>query len=52
MIIKLPITFIPFAGQKESKAVKTLSYTDKIKADRLVMAILLMLTIVGAIIVS
>ena len=52
MIIKLPIPFIPFARHKEVKVAKPLSYSDKIKADRVVMAILLMMTVLGAIVVS
>jgi hypothetical protein len=49
MIIKLPIPFI-YARHKEARITKPLTHQERIKADRFVMAILFLLTIVGTII--
>jgi hypothetical protein len=48
MIIKLSIPFL-YARHKEARIPKPLTYKERIKADRLVMAILFLLTIVGTI---
>lgn len=49
MIIKLPITF-GYARHKEAKIVQPLTHKDRIKADRLVMVLLFLMTIAGTII--
>lgn len=49
MIIKLNTPFY-LARQKEEKVTKPLTVKDKVKADRLFMMILLILTIVGAVV--
>lgn len=50
MIIKLhsPITY---ARHKEARVAKPLTVKEKVKADRLLMIILLILTIIGAIVI-
>ncbi len=49
MIIKLPIPFI-YAKHKEARIAKPLTHKDRVKSDRLVMAIIFLLTIIGSII--
>lgn len=49
MIIKLN-TPLYLASQKEEKVTKPLTVKEKVKADRLFMMILLILTIVGAVV--
>ena len=49
MIIKLNPSLI-YARHKEAKKTKPLTKQDKVKADRLFMTILLILTIIGAIV--
>lgn len=45
MIIKLD-TSVPYARHKEASKARPLSRSERIKADRLVMAILFLLTII------
>jgi hypothetical protein len=47
MIIKLPIPFT-YARHKEARTTQPLSYNERLKADRLVMIFLFILTIAGA----
>ena len=47
MIIKLHTPF-SFARQKETKVKRSTNRAERIKADRLVMVILLLMTIIGA----
>lgn len=49
MIIKLNIPFY-LARQKEEKITEPPTFKEKVKADRLFMIILLILTIVGAVV--
>ncbi|WP_169306789.1 hypothetical protein [Pedobacter polaris] len=49
MIIKLHTPFT-YARHKEEKITKPLTLQEKVKADRIFMAILLMLTIIGAVV--
>lgn len=47
MIIKLPIPFI-LVKPREEKIIRPLTFEERVKTDRLVMAILFTLTVVGA----
>ena len=52
MIIKLHTPFTTYARHRETKAVQPLTVQDKIKTDRFVMVMLLLMTIAGAIVAS
>jgi hypothetical protein len=52
MIIKLAIPFTTYARHRQEKVVKPITYKERVKADRLVMVILLLMTIAGAILTS
>ncbi len=51
MIIKLPISF-SYARHKEEKISKPLTQKERVAADRLVMILLFLFTVIGAVIFS